>query len=398
MIVWLIAGLLGLATGLRIGWALANKQSVVSTAMIVALGSLALVAAMNWPPLTLLVDTALGWPNIAIGLSQVGLIGAAAGSSVMITTVASGRDATTIRRIAVVQYVVAAAVAALSLTVFLSAGQQPEMSTEAYLRHNIGPDGAAWVWLLPLAYVIFGLTLVAVAGIRHCNRSRRGRALFGFTLGAALIGLSSVLLLIRAVGRTEWPSVTTVATAVSAAMVIVAAAALLPSIEDWFGARRELRIIDPLLAELNRRHPNAGVGERPRGPLVFRVAERMSLISDGLFMEATLAVGDRDRVDPSGRSGSTPGLDVPPEHLSIEAEQLDPPPVPADEQARAVAEWIYAGRDGRQGTARKLFPGLNWLRQPQTHSDREWILAIAEQYHRLIRRRTAAEPSLGASN
>ena len=47
MIIWVIAGLLGLATGLRIGWALVNKQSLVSTAMILALGSLGLVAALN---------------------------------------------------------------------------------------------------------------------------------------------------------------------------------------------------------------------------------------------------------------------------------------------------------------------------------------------------------------
>ena len=47
MIIWVIAGLLGLATGLRVGWALVNHQSVVSSAMIVALGSLAVVAALN---------------------------------------------------------------------------------------------------------------------------------------------------------------------------------------------------------------------------------------------------------------------------------------------------------------------------------------------------------------
>lgn len=392
MIVWLIAGLLGLATGLRIGWALANKQSVVSTAMIVALGSLALVAALNWPPLTLLVDTALGWPNIVTGLSQVGLIGCAAGSSVMITTVASGRDTTTVRRIAIVQYVVAVAVATLTLVVFLSSGQQPEMTTEEYLRHNVGPGGAVWVWLLPLMYVIFALTVVAGAGIRHSNRSRRGRALFGFALGAALIVVASVLLLIRAVGQTDEPGIGTVATMLGLAMVMVAAAALVPSIEDWFGARRELRIIDPLLAELSRRHPDAGVGERPRGPLVFRVAERMSLISDGLFLEATLAVGDRDRVDaPAGR-GASDGPDSPDDDLVDEVGHLDPPPVSADEQARAIAEWIHAGRNGQEGSARKLFPGLNWLRQPETFSDRDWILAIAEQYHRLVRRRAERAP------
>ena len=91
MIIWTIAGLLGLATGLRIGWALVNKQSLVSSAMIVALGSLGLVAALNWEPLTLLLDNLLHWPNISMGLSQVALIACAAGSCVMITTVSSAR-------------------------------------------------------------------------------------------------------------------------------------------------------------------------------------------------------------------------------------------------------------------------------------------------------------------
>ena len=73
MIIWVIAGLLGLATGLRIGWALVNKQSLVSAAMILALGSLGLVAALNWQPLTLLIDTLVRWPNVSTVLSQVAL-------------------------------------------------------------------------------------------------------------------------------------------------------------------------------------------------------------------------------------------------------------------------------------------------------------------------------------
>ena len=104
MTVWVIAGLLGMATGLRIGWAMVNHLSVVSTAMIVALGSLAMVAALNWAPLTLLVDAALGWPNIAIGLSQVALVASATGSCVMITSVASTLPPEVTRRRAVMQY------------------------------------------------------------------------------------------------------------------------------------------------------------------------------------------------------------------------------------------------------------------------------------------------------
>ena len=125
--------------------------------------------------------------------------------------------------------------------------------------------------------------------MRHSNRSRRGRALFVFTVGIVLIVLASAFFFLRAVGTTQLVGVGAAATLLGCAMLVVAAGSLLPSVEDWFGARRELRTIQPLLTELGRRHPDVGIGVRPRGPLVFRVAERMSLISDALFLEATAA-------------------------------------------------------------------------------------------------------------
>jgi len=154
LIVWIIAGLLGMATGLRIGWALVNQKSVVSSAMIVALGNLAIVAALNWPPLTLLVDTALHWPNISVGLSQVALVASAAGSFVMITSVASTRGAQTTRRLAVVQYCVAALIAAVTLALFLADGREPAMTPKDYLAHNLGLAGEVLDWLIPLLYVL----------------------------------------------------------------------------------------------------------------------------------------------------------------------------------------------------------------------------------------------------
>lgn len=204
MIVWVIAGLLGMATGLRIGWALVNKQSVVSTAMIVALGSLALVAALNWPPLTLLIDTTLHWPNISIGLSQVALIGCAAGSCVMITTVASTRSPAATRRVAVFQYLVAAVIAVVTLVLFFAEGQQSEMAPQEYLRRNLGSTSTSLPWLLPLLYVFLTLTLVLWAGMRHSNRTRRGRALFVFTMGIALIVAASAFCLIRPPAAPAW--------------------------------------------------------------------------------------------------------------------------------------------------------------------------------------------------
>lgn len=362
MIIWVIAGLLGLATGLRIGWALVNKQSLVSAAMIVALGSLGLVAALNWEPLTLLLDTILHWPNVSSMLSQVALIACAAGSCVMITSASSSRKPLAIRRIALVQYGVAGAIAVLTLVLFFLTPQQPEMAPQEYLRRNLGSGGNSLSWLLPLLYVLLALTLVAWAGVRNSNRTRRGRALFVFSIGIVLIVLASAFILLRAVGSTQLVGVGAAATILGCAMLVVASGSLLPSIEDWFGARRELRTIAPLLAELSRRHPNIGIGVRPRGPLLFRVAEQMSLISDALYLEAT-AILDGGHVADSER------VDVAP-----------------DTQARRVASWIYDGRSDRpKGGSRTKFPGPAWLRQPATYSDREWILAIAAQYRELDR-------------
>jgi hypothetical protein len=310
-----------------------------------------------------------------MGLSQVALIGCAAGSCVMITTVSSERTPATIRMIAMAQYGVAAVIAVVSLVIFFGAGQQPEMSPEEYLKRNLGSSDGRLPWLLPLLYVLLALTLVSWAGMRHSNRSRRGRALFVFTIGIVLIVLASAFFLLRAAGNTRLVGVGAAATLLGCAMLVVAAGSLLPSVEDWFGARYELRTIQPLLAELGRRHPDIGIGVRPRGPLVFRVAERMSLISDALFLEATSADAARKRPVCATPTRDLDDVD--------DGSELESPPVSPREQARTVAQWIYDGReDAPKGTS-ATFPGLGWLRQPASFSDREWILEIAQQYREL---------------
>lgn len=359
MTVWVIAGLLGLATGVRIGWALVNKQSLVSAAMIIALGSLALMAALNWPPLTLLVDTWAGRPNLCVGLSQVALITCAAGSSVMITGVASPRSQQTVRRMAILQYGVALVVGAVTLGLFFSAAPQDEMAPAEYLARNLGSPGVAMPWLVPLVYLMFALAVVAAAGIRYSNSSRRGRGLFVFTAGIVLILLSSAFFLIRAVRGTAQVGIGTAVVLLGCAMAVVAAGALLPTVEDWFSGRRELRLTAPLMAELERRQPDIGIGVRPRGPLIFRVAERLSLISDALYLEADAAQRAPAEVDTEPESAAE-----------------DP-----DERAGAVARWVWSGRAGAEDRTR--FPGRQWLRRPDGHTDREWILQIARQYRDL---------------
>ena len=88
-----------------------------------------------------------------------------------------------------------------------------------------------------------------------------------------LILLASAFFMIRAIGSPRLLSVGTAATLLVCAMATVAAGALLPTIEDWFAARHEDRLIEPILQELLSRQPDIGIGVRPRGPLVFRIAE-----------------------------------------------------------------------------------------------------------------------------
>lgn len=355
MIIWVVAGLLGMATGLRIGWALVNQQSVVSGAMSIALGNLAIVAALNWPPLSLLIDTALGWPNVAAGLSQAALVMSAAGSYVMITSVASTRGPAVVRRRARIQYGVAASIAAVTVALFFAGGRHPEVPPSQYWAST----GHVVQWLIPLLYVLLALTVVAWLGMRLANASRRGRALLFFAGGMALLVVAGAYLLVRTVGGAD--GVGSALAIVLCAMAIVAAGALMPALQDWIGARGELRLIEPLRAELERRHPDVGIGARPRGPLVFRVAERLSRISDGLFLEAMLAQQSHDV-----------GADPPAGEVPVDIDVAD--------QASTIARWIMA----EGGAQESAFPGRSWLRQPPECSDREWILEIARQYRAML--------------
>jgi hypothetical protein len=377
VIVWVIAGLLGVATGLRVGWALVNKQSVVSTAMMLALGSMAFVAALNWQPLTLLVDTVLRWPNISIAISEVTLTLCAASSCVMITSAASAMKPAVTRRLAVANYAIAAVIAMVSLVLFFTDGRQPEMAPQEFLRRNLTAH-TSLPWMVPLLYILLAMTVVLWAGLRYSNTTRRGRALFVFSIGIGLLVLTSGFFLLRAVGSTKFVSVGSAITLLACAMLIVATGSLLPSIEDWFGARREMRTIEPLLRELCLRQPDVGVGVRPSGPLGFQVAEQMSLISDGLFLEATEAHS-------AVRAGRLPAADG------------KTPTVDGHEQARAIAAWIY--ESGQEGDKTAGFPGLAWLRQPEAYSDREWILEISRQYYSMTENdahRVAESPRTGA--
>jgi hypothetical protein len=60
----------------------------------------------------------------------------------------------------------------------------------------------------------------------------------------------------------------------------------------------------------------------------------------------------------------------------VDPAKLDVPP---EVQAHAVVKWVLT-----EGDPAENFPGPEWLHQPDGYSDREWILAIATEYRRLV--------------
>ena len=135
---------------------------------------------------------------------------------------------------------------------------------------------------MPLLYVLLALTVVAWVGMRLSSASRPRPGAAAVHRGYGPDPAASAFFATRALGRGPLIGVGTALALLLCAMAVVAAGALLPTVEDWIGARQELRLIEPLRREMDARHPDVGIGVRPRGPLVFQVAERLSLISDAL--------------------------------------------------------------------------------------------------------------------
>ncbi|HTY27824.1 MAG TPA: hypothetical protein VMD51_06715, partial [Mycobacterium sp.] len=75
------------------------------------------------------------------------------------------------------------------------------------------------------------------------------------------------------------------------------------------------------------------------------------------------------------------------DHAEVAVEgDVDRPVISPTDQAAAIAKWIHAGRRiprVASPAGAGQFPGFGWLRQPETYSDREWILEIARQYRAL---------------
>ncbi len=94
-----------------------------------------MVAALNWQPLTLLLDTLLHWPNISMALSQVALVALRGRqlrddhdglvARVSPPSFAASRCGSTASQ---------SSSPSRAMVAFFAAGQQPEMSPEEYLR------------------------------------------------------------------------------------------------------------------------------------------------------------------------------------------------------------------------------------------------------------------------
>ncbi|MGL4305252.1 MAG: hypothetical protein ACRCSF_03780 [Mycobacteriaceae bacterium] len=409
MIQWVVAGLLGMATGLRIGWVLFHKRSAVSMGMIVALGSLAVVASLSWEPLAVLVDEALGWPNLSFALSQVGMVGSAVGSCVMITSMSASRTSLQNNHFARIQYAIAGGVSALALGIFFARGELPARYPDDFINEFGQQRGIIESWLLPTVYTVFVMLVVIWSGFRYITRTQRGRGLVLFTVGISLIVVTSLLYVFGGLFKSgpRDPALGVAGIFTIAAFAAVAAGSLLPTFENWLVARKELHVLKPLWREMKSRHPDLAIGTRKHGPAAFQVADRMAYISDALFTEAKSREMLYEALAEAGASEVVTAAsdDIAKDRVEESNKYFALEPVG---RARLIAQWVASEATFRKAGpqhARKLpkasggqaeteknlgsvdaiasgFPSSEWLHQPEDYSDREWILCIASEYRR----------------
>ena len=101
------------------------------------------------------------------------------------------------------------------------------------------------------------------------------------------------------------------------------------------------------------------------------------MISDALFLEASSVAEARSGSGPRSNDARADVTDILPD--------VARPEVTPQVQSKAIANWIFAGRGDNPEAGTAAFPGLGWLHQPESYSDRDWMIEIARQYRELAR-------------
>lgn len=349
----LVAVMLWAAAVMRTWRSWQKRHAAGLQAIAIALIAIAVAATVNIPDVARGVDKALGWPNIADLIKQIGIVVAACGNQVMLLHLqtAPGTESPDAGRIRA-RWNGAAAVSVLSMVLFLLGGRHPEAGAQ-FARVYAGTPWLSESRLVVTVYAAVILSLVVRLCLKQLDRSALGRGVLILAAGAGVMVIYCIFRTVYLVGHRLGDAMPTSVFDLGTHLAqvglpLVAIGTLLPAFETWLRARRDLDSLAPLWKHLAPTLPMVGGGEPPRHAELSLVADhRVVKVQDGLYLLAQLA----------GLPEGSPGL----------ARNRD---LGAD--ATAIGAWLRGGSPSNVSVA--------MLATPAQLTDRSWCVLIARNF------------------
>lgn len=326
MSAWIVALLVWIAAGARVGRVLVRPATVVRMAIVVAVAAVAGAATVAIPDVAQALDELVSGETGANGASLSATLGVSlwvcAGGAVMVIAIAAWPIASRqLRPVAVATY-----------------------ATTAILVLVTG------IWSVTAGWVVVALCggFTVITGVRNLVWSPLGRGIAIFTAATAFVTALAILQVLDP--PSYQPGEAPFATpswAWSVSAVAVAVAAIWILVEVWIRSRLLLRRTKSLHRSLTDRFPEVVMtdGYR-RTTTVLRAADQVAHIMDAMYLQ----------------SGG-----------GVETTLTTPPPESSRERAVVVARWA---RD--PVTSEPL--DAAWVAPPSGMSARRWVVAVARAY------------------
>ncbi|WP_019931552.1 hypothetical protein [Nocardia sp. BMG111209] len=323
MTFWLVALVIWMAAGARVGRVLVKPATTARLAIVLAVAAVAAAATAAIPEVAVAVDHLLpagvdGRPLAERVVAAAWLVFAVATSVVAAAAwpIVSRRN---LRKIAAAIY--AAGLAAVVATV-------------------------GWSLLLGWGITLLACGFVAITGLRNLDWTALGRGIALYTSGTVVVGVLAALSIRRlALGeppaRPGAPGWFWIAWQVAGLSVALGAVWIV--IELWTRARLLLRRIRVLHRTLTGRFPEVVTSDKAATTAQLRASDQVTQIMDAMYLQ----------------SGG-----------GVELVAVGPPPASVTERANLVARWA---RDPSGGVA----VDARWIAPPEGLSPRGWVRVIA---------------------
>ncbi|NLE80578.1 MAG: hypothetical protein GX610_13530 [Rhodococcus sp.] len=344
MMAWIVALVVWIAAGARIGRVLARKPTPLRNAMAIAVVGAAVASTIVIPDVWALVEKLSPGSGLPRTLTFVAWLFFAAGSAIGAISVWPMVPRRWMRPIAV---------AVLATAVVLGI--------------------AAWLDLMIPVFVFMtaALALVIGTGLRHVEWTPLGRGIALIVVGTSILFVTvtvTVTVAVALIGELsgEPDGHLHMAGVHRAAAMLVSVGAVWVLAEMAVRARRDLRRTRDIHRTLVERFPEVISGVGGTGSSVLRASDRVAQILDAMYVQSGAGM----------------------------FETHSRPPVSAREHARIVAQWV---RDPVGGDVLDT----RWIAAPAGMSPRRWVLAIADEYNRGTEESddpAAEDPAVESSN